>query len=131
MAKIILLYACPIPKSQAFFTGSAMNKIIHSFKTIQRLALNIKIRSFWRLQFFLVLLKVHIHRTFFVIRNLINNKNPLLCSWPNVVQMPDYLSVPTAGKAKGQVSCIAGMGSKLQQPVRKTYVRGKVISFND
>ena len=103
------------------------------FKKIQSHQLNIKINTFWRLQYFMLMLKKKRGQKYFPYESPGKNEKPLVYSCSgcsSAAQMANYIAVQLDRNGIAEMSCIVGVGGNVKKLVHTALSGRKIITID-
>ncbi len=100
------------------------------FDKMQSHMLNLKMHTFWRLQYYMLLFKQKKSKKYFSNENHSEYEKPLLysCSGSSsAAQMANYIAIQLDRMGVAEMSCIAGVGGNVKKLVRTASSGRKII----
>lgn len=110
-----------------------MNSSNLFLKTFENHRLNIKINTFWRLQYFMLLLRKKKAKRYFSYENEKQQEKPLVYSCSgcsSAAQMANYIAVQLDRNGIAEMSCIVGVGGNVKKLVKTALSGRKIITID-
>lgn len=100
------------------------------FDKMQSHILNLKMNTFWRLQYYMLLFKQKKIKKYFSHENYMQYEKPLLYSCSgcsSAAQMANYIAIQLDRRGIAEMSCIAGVGGNVKKLVHTASSGRKII----
>lgn len=103
------------------------------FNKMESHMLNLKINTFWRLQYFMLILKKKRTKKYFSYESSVKNEKPLVYSCSgcsNAAQMANYIAVQLDRNGIAEMSCIVGVGGNVKKLLHTALSGRKIITID-
>ena len=103
------------------------------FNKMESHMLNLKINTFWRLQYFMLILNKKRTKKYFSYENSVKNEKPLVYSCSgcsSAAQMANYIAVQLDRNGIAEMSCIVGVGGNVKKLVHTALSGRKIITID-
>lgn len=103
------------------------------FTRIQNQVLNLKMNIFWRLQYYVLVLRKKERKIFFSAERQLQYEKPLVYSCSgcsSAAQMANYIALQLDRNGIAEMSCIAGVGGNVKKLVRIALTGRKIITID-
>lgn len=103
------------------------------FNKMESHMLNLKINTFWRLQYFMLILKKKRTKKYFPYESPGKNEKPLVYSCSgcsSAAQMANYIAVQLDRNGIAEMSCIVGVGGNVKKLVHTALSGRKIITID-
>lgn len=103
------------------------------FTRIQNQVLNLKMNIFWRLQYYVLVLRKKGRKKYFSNEGLMQHEKPLVYSCSgcsSAAQMANFIALQLDRNGIAEMSCIAGVGGNVKKLVRMAASGRKIITID-
>lgn len=103
------------------------------FNSIQNQVLHLKINTFWRLQYYMLVLRKKKQKKYFSNENLQQYEKPLVYSCSgcsSAAQMANYIALQLDRNGIAEMSCIAGVGGNVKKLLHTAFSGRKIITID-